>query len=190
MTQPDLASVPGLADQVVRRGILSRIAALAAAARRYGIPVIHCTIAPRGDFSGTAASSPLMASIRRGRLRQGNIEAEIDEAVAPDPADHIVPRLSGVTSFYGTALDTVLRGLETQTVILTGVSTNVALPGTTIEATNRGYNVVVPEDCTAGGSPETHQFMIREFFPLLSAVTTAEAVLAALQASGHRGVIA
>jgi nicotinamidase-related amidase len=81
-------------------------------------------------------------------------------------------------------LDTLLRGLGTQTVILTGVSTNVALPGTTIEATNRGYSVVVPEDCTAGGSPETHEFMIREFFPLLSAVTTAEAVLAALRAPG------
>lgn len=184
MTQPDLASVPGLADQVVRRGILSRIAALAAEARRCEVPVVYCTIAPRGDFSGTAVSSPLMAAIRRSRLRQGNAEAQIDDAVAPELEDHIVPRINGVTSFHGTALDTLLRGLGTQTIILTGVSTNVALPGTTIEATNRGYSVVVPEDCTAGGSPETHEFMIREFFPLLSAVTTAGAVLAALRAPG------
>src|SRR6202012_286656 len=82
--------------------------AMAAEARRCEVPVVHCTIAPRGDFSGTAVSSPLMAAIWRSRLRQGNAEAQIDDAVAP-----------------------------------------VALPGTTIEAADRGYSVVVPEDCTA-----------------------------------------
>ena len=182
MTDPSMTSLPGLANAVVTRAILAKIAMVASAARAKGLPVVYCTLALRRDLAGTAVSSPLMASISKGALREASEAAAIDAVVEPMAPDLIVSRHSGITSFHGTELDTTLRALKVETVILTGVSTNVALPGTAIEAVNRGYNVVLPEDCTAGGSPQTHQFMIREFFPLLTSVTTADRVAAALSA--------
>jgi nicotinamidase-related amidase len=141
-------------------------------------------IEPRADFQGTAVTSALLASVRRRRdLRAGLPGAGIHPLLAPKPSDYVVSRLGGVTSFHATELDAILRTYSVSTVILVGVSTNVALAGTTIEATNRGYNVVVPEDCTAGATDSAHGFMIREFFPLLATVTTSKLASAALRAA-------
>jgi nicotinamidase-related amidase len=68
-----------------------------------------------------------------------------------------------VTAFYGTPLDQLLRNCGVRTVVLTGVSTNLGIPGSAIEAVNRGYSVVIPEDCTAGVWPEAHDFVISQF---------------------------
>ena len=45
-----------------------------------------------------------------------------------------------------------------------------------IEAINRGFDVVLPEDCTAGASADTHMFMIEQFFPLVATVPDRETV--------------
>ena len=65
-------------------------------------------------------------------------------------------------------------------MVLTGVSTNIALPGAATEAVALGYNVVLAEDCTAGATPETHQMQITQHLPLLATITDAESVIAAL----------
>jgi nicotinamidase-related amidase len=63
-------------------------------------------------------------------------------------------REQGLTGFYATGLDPYLRNTGVTTVVVTGVSLNIAVLGTAIEAMNRGYTVVVPEDCVASDPPE------------------------------------
>jgi nicotinamidase-related amidase len=58
------------------------------------------------------------------------------------------------------------------------VSTNLALMGLAIEAVNRLFQVVLAEDCTAGGDVEGHEAQLRLHFPLLATVTTSEAIAA------------
>jgi nicotinamidase-related amidase len=187
MVDPELARLEGLARQVRDRRMLANIAGLAAACRAAGLPVVHCTIVPRADFAGTAVSCKLMALVRRGPLRAGSPAADIDPAVAPEPGDFVIERQHGLTSFHGTELESVLRVRRIETVILTGVSTNVALPGTAIEAVNRGFTVVLPEDCTAGATADAHAFMVAETLPLLATVSTAAEVAAAV--SGRQGPV-
>ena len=62
--------------------------------------------------------------------------------------------------------------------MLSGVSTNIALPGAATEAVALGYNVVLAEDCAAGATPETHQMQITLHLPLLATVTDAASVIA------------
>lgn len=64
--------------------------------------------------------------------------------------------------------------------MLTGVSTNLGIPGAAIKAVNRGYSVVIPEDCTAGVWPEAHEFIISQLLPPLAAITTSEDVIGRL----------
>ena len=84
--------------------------------------------------------------------------------------------MHGITGFHGTELESILRGLGVQTLVLAGVSTNIALPGMSTEAVNRGFNVVIPEDCTAGGTAESHAFQIRNHLPFLATISDAQSV--------------
>jgi nicotinamidase-related amidase len=171
----------GLATEVVRRGMIENIAALADAFRRHGRPVVHCTIVPRADYAGFSANCLLLGSLKKkGAVVAGSTAAGINPGVAPQPRDVVVERTHGLTPFHGTELDQILRNLGTQTVVITGVSTNVGIPGACLEAVNRGFQVVVPEDCTAGAWPEAHEFQVQHTLPLLATVTTSDAVLAAL----------
>jgi nicotinamidase-related amidase len=62
---------------------------------------------------------------------------------------------------------------------------NIALPGICTEAVNRGLNVIIPEDCTAGGTPETHQMQISMHLPFLATITDSAAVAQVLRGAAN-----
>lgn len=182
IVDPDVAGAGGSAAQVVERGMIGRIAALAAAFRSAGAPVVHSTIVTRADRAGSAASCLLIASLlKRGTVVEGTAGAEIHPELCPEPGDFVVRRMHGLSPFHGTELEPILRSLGVHTVVVTGVSTNVGIPGACLEAVNRGLQAVVPEDCTAGGWPEAHEFQVRHTLPLLASVTTSGIVADALR---------
>jgi nicotinamidase-related amidase len=172
-----------LVSQVVARGIVARINDLAAVFRAAGAPVIFCTIAARPDWSGFRVNCALAARIqRKGRLVAGTVSAAVHDDLLVEPSDVMSQRAHGMAPFTGTALDATLRGYRIDTVVLSGVSTNIALPGAATEAVALGYNVVLAEDCAAGATPETHQMQITMHLPLLATVTDAASVIASLAA--------
>ncbi len=57
------------------------------------------------------------------------------------------------SSFYGTELDTLLRGLGTTTLIICGVSAHACVNATIVDAVDRDYNVIALKDCIAGPEP-------------------------------------
>lgn len=148
----DRASIPDLAREVGARGVLAAAGRLAEAARAAGAPVVHCTAEFRPDRAGSASNAPLLAVMgkRPNHLVVGSPEVEVVPELGPDPRDLVVPRLSGVSPFTGTALDVTLRNLGVRTVVATGVSVNLAVLGLAIEAVNLGYRVVVATDAVAG----------------------------------------
>lgn len=103
-----------------------------------------------------------------------------------EPSDVVSNRAHGMAPFTGTTLDATLRGYGVDTVVLSGVSTNIALPGAATEAVALGYSVVLAEDCTAGATPETHQMQITMHLPMLATITDAESVMASLRAAQTR----
>lgn len=174
-----------LTGQVAARGIVARINGLAAAFRAAGAPVIFCTIAARrADFEGFRVNCALAAGIRRkGHLVVGTATAAIHDDLTVEPSDLVCHRSHGMAPFTGTELDATLRGYDIDTVVLSGVSTNIALPGAATEAVGLGYNVVLAEDCTAGATPETHHMQVTQHLRLLATITDAESVIASLPVS-------
>jgi nicotinamidase-related amidase len=182
-TNPAFSGRPGLAQQCEERGIIKKIAVLAAAFRARSLPVFHGTLAHRDDWAGSNINSPLLGSNRKKhKMLRGGPDVELHPDLGAQPTDFVLERIHGVTAFYGTPLDQMLRNCGVKTVVLTGVSTNLGIPGAAIEAVNRGYSVVIPEDCTAGVWPEAHEFVISQFLPPLGAVTTSEDVIDCLNA--------
>lgn len=173
----------GLADQVAERGILPRIARLAGAFREKGWPVFHLHVAHSPDYADLPMTSLIMARSRKnGKMRIGDPEVASVDAVKPVAGDIVHSRRFSLLGFNGTDLDTQLRHRGVETVVLAGVSTNIAINGLALCASDLGYQAVVPEDCTAGASAESHDFMVKNALPLYSTLTTMTDVIDRVQA--------
>lgn len=155
--------LPTLAAAARAGNIVENIAALLAAARRAGAGVFHCKVAKRSDGIGDPVNTPLqMRLAARGSDDTATPElGEIVSALAPRDGDVVVARQHGLTGFYESGLDPFLRNMGVRSVILTGVSVNIGILGTAIEAVNRGYTVIVPTDCVAGDPPEYAEQALR-----------------------------
>jgi nicotinamidase-related amidase len=61
------------------------------------------------------------------------------------------------SAFYKTVLDVLLPNLEIERLILTGVTTDMCVLFTAIDAYMREMKIVVPEDCVAAVSQSDHE---------------------------------
>jgi nicotinamidase-related amidase len=171
----------GLMEQVVTRGIIGKINRLAAAFRARDLPVVFATIALRPGFHGFTVNCLLAAQlVKNGSLIIGSDAARLNDDLVVEPADVVSNRISGMAVFTGTEVDAILRGFAVKTVVLAGVSTNIALPSSACEAVGLGYNVVLAEDCTAGGTAETHQMQVSMHLPFLATIASSDDIIARL----------
>lgn len=156
---PEKAMIPGIAAHAQAIGLIGRLATLYDHARRVGARVVYVTDQRRPDGVGAADNLVVTRVITGGggSLSHGPIVA----ALTPQPEDIVIAREHGMTGFFTTPLDAYLRNMGISTVIITGVSANVAVNGTSIEAMNRGYRVIVPSDCVAGDPPEYVEQLLR-----------------------------
>ncbi len=175
----DLAPFPALRHAVEQVGVEHHVSRLLACARSTGARVVHCTFSIRSDQAGTRLDIPLMSVARRvpGYLHQGSPSTELLPGVGPGPSDVVIERHHGVSPFSGTGLDAVLRTFGIRTVVVTGVSLNIGVIGTVIEAVNLGYSVVVPRDCVAGVPVEYGEAVLDNAIWPLAALTTTDEIL-------------
>jgi len=168
-----------LAEQVQKRGVIPKLQTVIAAARARGVPILYVNFCGKPGFP---RPNTLIhrRSQRRPMLVEGTWGVETHAALAPQPEDFVLERTVGVDGSYGTQLYPVLRMLGRTTMLMSGVSTNLAVEGIVRASVNRGFDVVVIEDCCASYPDEWHRFSIENIMPLLATVTTAETVIAAL----------
>jgi nicotinamidase-related amidase len=178
----DLATFPELRAACEAGGVVGNTARLLHTARAAGVPVVHCTAEFRADRAGTAVNTPLHTAVLRNpdHILIGTPATEVVPELGPEPSDLISARLHGVSPFGGTSLDALLRNLDVHTVVVTGVSTNVAVFGCCLEAVNLGYQAVVPADAVAGVPADYAEAVLRQSIALLATVTTTDEVIAAL----------
>jgi nicotinamidase-related amidase len=180
---PVVAIFPGLAQQAQERGMLTNIARLAAAFRAHDLPVVHAHVAHRPDFGGVVVNSMVTARSRKAEsMRAGTPDVEAMDGAMPEPSDYLSVRRSGLGMWYGTDLDATLRNLGVETVVLSGVSTNLALFAGAIGAVDRGYRAVLAEDASAGATPEQHEWMITNALPLITTISSVDDIITDLSA--------
>lgn len=173
---PD-AGLPVLADEA-RREALPSIARLLPAARAAGVQVVHCLVHRRPDERGSNHNARLFAAGRRAvSIAAGSPGASLLSEFGPDPSDLVLSRCHGVGPMGGTELDAVLRNLGVSTVVVVGVSLNVAIPNLVMDAVNAAYRVVLPRDAVAGVPTEYGAAMIENTLSLLATITTTEELM-------------
>jgi nicotinamidase-related amidase len=170
--------LPGLAAAVESGDVIENISRVLDAARSSGACVFYCTVGKRSDGIGNPFNTPIEKRLRSQNpdMVGGPDMGEIVEPLAPHEGEVVVRREHGLTGFYESGLDAFLRNTQVRSIVLTGVSVNIGILGTAIEAVNRGYTAIVPVDCVAGDPPEYAEQAIRYSLRNVAFLTTSEEV--------------
>lgn len=175
---PD-AGLAALAAEA-RREALPNIVRLLPAARAAGVRVVHCLVQRRPDGLGANHNAKIFALGRSEvDIAPGTPGATLLPELGPDPTDLLLSRWHGVGPMGGTDLDAILRNLGVSTVVVVGVSLNIAIPNVVMDAVNAAYRVVVPRDAVAGIPAEYGDAIIDNTLSLLATITTTEELLSA-----------
>jgi len=172
--------LPALAEAAGKE-LIPNVARLAAAARKAGVRVVHCTAIQRPDGFGRNQNARLFQATRKGpvRLVPGSEAAEVVPEIGVEAADVVVPRMHGLSPFQGTELDSILRNEGIRTLVVTGVSVNVAITNLAFDAVNAGYQVVIPRDAVAGVPAEYVEAVFVHTLRAIATVTTTSELLGA-----------
>ncbi|MGH2371894.1 MAG: cysteine hydrolase [bacterium] len=107
-----------------------------------------------------------------GENVEGSVYAEILPELAPQRDEPVVikHRYSG---FYGTDLESILRGLQIETLFICGVNTNNCVLATVYDAFSRDFRIVVLADaCGSMNGEDYHRFALMEIEAALGFVMT------------------
>ncbi|MEV0123909.1 cysteine hydrolase [Streptomyces sp. NPDC050703] len=173
------SALPELAEEARASGALDNVARLVAAAHGHGVQVLHAVAERRPDGRGANRNARLFRAADRLPVRQlsGTAAVRIAPPIEVTDEDLVVRRLHGLSPLAGTDVDPLLRNLGCRTLLVTGVSANVAIPNAVFDAVNLGYTAVVPADAIAGVPADYTPQVVRNTLALVATVTTTEDVL-------------
>ncbi|MGX1371559.1 nicotinamidase-related amidase [Streptomyces canus] len=177
------SALPELARAARTSGALANIARLVAAAHASGVQVIHAIAERRPDGRGANRNARLFGAAERLPVQQlsGTTAVRVAAPIEVSEEDFVVRRLHGLSPIQGTEVDALLRNLGCRTLVVTGVSANVAVPNAVFDAVNRGYHAVVVTDAVAGVPSDYTPAMIRHTLALVATLATTDEMLACLK---------
>lgn len=152
-----------LGNDVARlNSAIAPIAALLAAWRARGWPIVHTREAHRADLSDCPPAKRLRGTPKlrigdpgpMGRLLiSGEPGADIIPALAPEVGELVIDK-PGKGAFYSTCLGDWLNTNGVTHLIFTGVTTEVCVQTSMREANDRGYDCLIVEDATESYFPQ------------------------------------
>jgi nicotinamidase-related amidase len=175
---PD-SMIPALAEAARTSGALANVTRLVHAARAAKVGVLHALAARRRDGRGANTNARLFVSVAHQSDQQWlDSDATLPLAeFGADDSDLTSTRLHGLSPIFGQDVDGLLRNLGCRTLVVVGVSTNVAIPNAVFDAVNLGYQVVLPVDAVAGVPVDYTDVIVRNSLGLVATTVTTDEVL-------------
>ena len=138
---------------------------LLAAWRAARLPVLHTREGHRPDLSDLPRAKHARPPGAVARIGDPGPMGRI--LVQGEPGHGLIPELAplageividkpGKGAFYATELQARLDALGVRQLVVTGVTTEICVQSTVREANDRGFDCLVPSDCTASYFPEFH----------------------------------
>lgn len=173
------SALPALAEEAAKVDLIAHCAALAAEARRVGVPVFHCTAETRDDGTGANRNARLFAGVRKSpvRLSPGSDAVCPPDEIGVAESDVVLARYHGLGPMSGTQLDPMLRNCGVATIVGVGVSVNIGITNLAFDAVNLGYQVVLPADAVAGFPAEYAEAVLANTLSLVATLTTSAEIL-------------
>ena len=144
-------------------------------ARRAKVMVIHAVIDYQPAFF--SPKNVFLQKIRIPILSAPGVDVaellQIVDEVKP-VGDEPVIRKPRMNPFFGTALDSMLRSRDIDTVVLMGVATEFVVEAAARHAADADYRVIVLEDCCAAFSDDAHRFALHIMDHLATIASSAD----------------
>jgi nicotinamidase-related amidase len=178
----DRAGTRALAGVAREVGLIERSAVLAGAARERAAPVVHCLASTAPGRFGANTNARLFKAGAKRSSGGGPPHDPAGDVPCPEvwrEGDILSPRDHGLSPMADSQLDSRLRNRGIQTVIVAGVSLNVAILNLAMEAVNRAYQVIVARDAVAGLPRDYAEPVIANSLSMIATVATTEEIIAA-----------
>lgn len=128
--------------------VVTNTAALIETARRQRVPVIYTRHINQADGSDMPPGEPRAANGGPISYRAGTRQVEIIEHLAPQTDDQVLDK-GRYSAFHRTDLDARLKALGVDTLIVSGVLTDVCVLSSVFDAFALGYHIrLVSDACT------------------------------------------
>jgi len=163
------------------QGLIENVANLAARARELNIPVIHVHYIVETDAKGLQQNAPLFRGVKDQKaLVRGTWGAAAADGLEPHDGDFVVEKMR-MNGFFGTRLESVLRGCGVDTVIITGAWTNMSIEHTARHAADLGFEVIVASDGTSTVNDEWQNVGLNYALTNVGVTPKCAEIIAALQ---------
>jgi nicotinamidase-related amidase len=153
--------------------ILSRVKSLINAFRQAHRPVIFTRHVHHPDD----LDSGIMGWWWEGMCLEGSPESEIHPELTPLPGEKVVLK-HRYSSFYNTDLETVLRCLKVEDLVISGIMTNMCCESTARDAYYRDYRIFFLADGTGSINEEMHCASLLNLAYGFAYVTTSNTITA------------
>ena len=162
------------------QNVVENIRRLAEVCRRRGVMVIHVWFVVEPGAPGFTLNAPLFEGLADAKaMVRGTWGAAPAAGLEPQPGDLVVEKIR-MSAFEGSKLETVLKAGGRDTIIDTGAWTNMSIEHTARTGADKGYFVIVPEDCCSTMNADWHRASVQYAMQNVAAVTKASEVIAAL----------
>ena len=156
--------------------ILPTVKRLIDAFRRENRPVIFTQhVHHSGDLD-----SGIMKSWWQGMCIEGSTDSEIHPELTPLPSEKVILK-HRYSAFYNTDLETVLRCLKIEDIVVCGIMTNMCCESTARDAYYRDYRVFFLADGTGSINEEMHMASLLNLAFGFAYVTSGEAIIKRIQ---------
>ena len=170
----------GAPEHAKEQNVVENIKGLAAACRSKGVPVIHVHYIVEDGAPGLKLNAGLFQGVKdTSGLVRGSWGAAPADGLEPQDGDFVVEKMR-MNAWEGTRLESLLKGFDRDTVIVTGAWTNMSVEHTARTGADKGYYMVVPEDGCSTMNADWHNASINYALQNVSTVTTCAAVTEAL----------
>ena len=172
----------GSPEHAKEQNVVENAKRLMEACRAKGIPVIHVHYIVEEGAPGLKLNAPLFEGVKsENALVRGSWGAKPAAGLEAKRGDFVVEKMR-MSAWQDTKLETLLRGLGVDTIVVTGAWTNMSIEHTARTGADKGYFMVVPEDCCSTMNADWHNASINYALQNVSTVTDGKSVAAALGA--------
>jgi gluconolactonase len=173
----------GAPAHATAQNVVANVRRLAEACRASGVPVIHVWYIVEPGAPGLKQNAPLFEGVKSANaLVRGTWGAAPADGLEAQDGDFVVEKMR-MNAFHDTRLDTLLRGLGVETLVISGAWTNMSIEHTARHAADAGYRAVVASDGTSTVSDEWQNAALNYAMQNVATVGTCSEIAEALGAA-------
>jgi gluconolactonase len=160
--------------------VVENVRRVAEVARARGVAIIHVWFVVEPGAPGVTLNAPLFEGLVDSKaMVRGSWGAAAVSGLEPRPGDFVVEKMR-MSAWEGTRLETILKATGRDMIINTGAWTNMSVEHTARTGADKGYFMIVPEDCCSTMNADWHNAAINFALQNVSVVTNADSVIKAL----------